>query len=191
MDLQHGSGSSGSSGSPGASKPPQTAEWAERRKQTHLRCEKQRREAINNGYVELKELLPESMLPVGCKQTNASILFRTCDYLKQMEESNRANEEKLKKKRARLEAMQMIASQYESMIGEASSSASSPLCVQCEMLRALLEYCFESFSSQIDVSDYESITRTLILWADRLDVQRLPTVMVEAAANANGGSHRR
>ncbi|KAK0418417.1 hypothetical protein QR680_013544 [Steinernema hermaphroditum] len=187
MDLQHGSGSS----SAGTPKPQQTAEWAERRKQTHLRCEKQRREAINNGYGELKELLPENMLPVGCKQTNASILFRTCDYLKQMEDSNRTNDEKLKKKRSRLDAMQMIAQQYESMIGEASSSASSPLSVQCEMLRALLEYCFESFSTQIDVSDYESITRTLILWADRLDVQRLPAVMVEAATNSNGVSHRR
>eukprot|EP00080_Pristionchus_pacificus_P016078 PDM76098.1 mxl-2 [Pristionchus pacificus] len=60
----------------------------DRKKATHLRCERQRREAINNGYNELKELLPPSMTALGCKTTNAAILFRAYDYMKQLESEN-------------------------------------------------------------------------------------------------------
>ncbi|TKR57973.1 hypothetical protein L596_030606 [Steinernema carpocapsae] len=195
MDLQQmeGPGSVDPESSPGSagSQKPQTAEWAERRKQTHLRCEKQRREAINNGYGELKELLPENMVPAGCKQTNASILFRTCDYLKQLEENNQSNEDKLKKKRAKLEGLQMIARQYESMLGDATSSASSPLSLQCQMLRALMETCFQTFANDIDVTDYETLTRTLITWANELDVNALPKVMADAAAASASSNQTR
>jgi hypothetical protein len=33
-------------------------------------------EFLQNGYQELKELLPSSLSAMGCKTTNASILFR-------------------------------------------------------------------------------------------------------------------
>ncbi|PIC41173.1 hypothetical protein B9Z55_008683 [Caenorhabditis nigoni] len=65
----------GSSSSPSAPNTPANPFSTDRKKATHLRCERQRREAINSGYNELKDLIPQTTTSLGCKTTNAAILF--------------------------------------------------------------------------------------------------------------------
>ncbi|VDK19406.1 unnamed protein product [Anisakis simplex] len=76
-----------------SNEPKKSPDTTDRKKATHLRCERQRREAINNGYQELKELLPASLTSLGCKTTNAAILFRAADYLTQLKEDLDSSEE--------------------------------------------------------------------------------------------------
>uniref|UniRef100_A0AC34QFY4 BHLH domain-containing protein n=1 Tax=Panagrolaimus sp. JU765 TaxID=591449 RepID=A0AC34QFY4_9BILA len=86
---------------------------SDRKKQTHLRCERQRREAINSGYNELKDLLPPNSSFVGCKTTNAAILFRAADYVKHLNEEIKKDEDELTKLQTQLSALELIAQQYE------------------------------------------------------------------------------
>jgi hypothetical protein len=101
----------------------------DRKKQTHLRCERQRREAINvnywlvrssfvifqSGYNDLKELLPASSSFNGCKVTNASILFRAADYVKSLDDKIKEKEKQISGFSSSQAAMCMIIQQYENM----------------------------------------------------------------------------
>uniref|UniRef100_A0A914C5Q2 BHLH domain-containing protein n=1 Tax=Acrobeloides nanus TaxID=290746 RepID=A0A914C5Q2_9BILA len=157
---------------------------SERKKQTHLRCERQRREAINSGYNSLKELLPASssfsgynslkeLLPasssfVGCKTTNAAILFRAAEYVKVLNDSIAKSEEDLSKLRTQYSALELIMQQYENF-----SMESQPFtALQIQMLQGFLDACFESFVNHVDASSYQAITRSLLMWIEQLDFQR-------------------
>uniref|UniRef100_A0A0N5C400 BHLH domain-containing protein n=1 Tax=Strongyloides papillosus TaxID=174720 RepID=A0A0N5C400_STREA len=150
----------------------------DKKKETHLRCERQRREAINNGYNELRELLPKSMSSLGCKTTNASILFRSSDYIQQLTSKLENQEEELSKLRSKVAALQMIASEYENL--------SMENCPQIEESRdqqaliKLLEMAFESFKKDVDTSDYEKLTKTLLAWVEKLDYK---SISIEALAH--------
>uniref|UniRef100_A0A915CNU2 BHLH domain-containing protein n=1 Tax=Ditylenchus dipsaci TaxID=166011 RepID=A0A915CNU2_9BILA len=141
---------------------------SERKKQTHLRCERQRREAINNGYSELKELLPASASFVGCKTTNAAILFRAADYVKALNRSIEKNEEELQKLQTQHSALEMILQQYENF----SMNSQPYSALQLQMLQNFLDSCFNSFVDHVDASNYQSFTRSLLMWIERLDFQR-------------------
>ncbi|KAJ1364065.1 hypothetical protein KIN20_024064 [Parelaphostrongylus tenuis] len=139
---------------------------ADKKKETHLRCERQRREAINSGYSDLKELIPQTASAMGCKITNAAILFRACDYITQLKSEVEANEKELRQLNAEVSALEMIAAQYESMAAETPTSNSSSL--QACMLKVLMDGCFTTFVEQVDFSSYASITRTLLTWVEQL-----------------------
>ncbi|KAI1729158.1 helix-loop-helix DNA-binding domain-containing protein [Ditylenchus destructor] len=143
---------------------------SERKKQTHLRCERQRREAINNGYSELKELLPASSSFVGCKTTNAAILFRAADYVKALNSSIEKSDDELSKLQTQYAALEMILQQYEHFSMDSQPFNNSAL--QIQMLQNFLDTCFESFRSHVDASNYQSFTKSLLLWVERLDFQR-------------------
>ncbi|KAF8357341.1 mxl-2, partial [Pristionchus pacificus] len=166
--------------SPGDAQSPNGSEESttmDRKKATHLRCERQRREAINNGYNELKELLPPSMTALGCKTTNAAILFRAYDYMKQLESENDTADSDLGQLQAQVAALRMIAQQYETMTADAPlTSNASP---QAKMLQVLLEDCFTTFAEDVDPTSYEAITRTLLQWTETLenDVQNTVSKM--------------
>ncbi|OZC11384.1 Helix-loop-helix DNA-binding domain protein [Onchocerca flexuosa] len=90
----------------------------DRKKATHLRCERQRREAINIGYQELKELIPPSFSPIGCKTTNAAILFQAAEYLNQLKKEEENLNETISQLTAQVSALELIAKQYENMANE-------------------------------------------------------------------------
>ncbi|VDM98732.1 unnamed protein product [Thelazia callipaeda] len=129
---------------------------------THLRCERQRREAINNGYQELKELLPSSFATVGCKTTNAAILFRAADYLNQLKMKEENVNELISQLSAQISALELIAEQYETM-AESSSTANA------SSVQTFLDSCFASFRRQVDVSSLQSVTQTLLPWVEILN----------------------
>uniref|UniRef100_A0A1I7WQS6 BHLH domain-containing protein n=1 Tax=Heterorhabditis bacteriophora TaxID=37862 RepID=A0A1I7WQS6_HETBA len=139
--------------------------YSDKKKQTHLRCERQRREAINNGYLELKELIPQTPSAMGCKTTNAAILFRACEHMSQLTGEVEAGEKELQQLAAQVSALEMIAAQYETMTAETPSTNSSSL--QAQMVR-LKHDCFGSFLEQVDFSSYATITRTLLTWVEQL-----------------------
>ncbi|WKY01761.1 hypothetical protein Q1695_015624 [Nippostrongylus brasiliensis] len=141
--------------------------YSDKKKQTHLRCERQRREAINSGYSDLKELIPQSASTMGCKTTNAAILFRACDYMNQLTSEVEANEKEIQQLNAQISALEMIAAQYESMAADTPSS-SGVLSLQARMLQILLDDCFASFADQVDFSSYATITRTLLTWVEQV-----------------------
>nr|CDJ83788.1 Basic helix-loop-helix dimerisation region bHLH domain containing protein [Haemonchus contortus]CDJ85763.1 Basic helix-loop-helix dimerisation region bHLH domain containing protein [Haemonchus contortus] len=140
--------------------------YSDKKKQTHLRCERQRREAINSGYSDLKELVPQTASAMGCKTTNAAILFRACDYMHQLTSEVKANEKDIQQLNAQISALEMIACQYEAMAAEAPSTTTTSL--QTRMLQILLDDCFSSFVEQVDFSSYATITRTLLTWVERI-----------------------
>ncbi|VDM59308.1 unnamed protein product [Angiostrongylus costaricensis] len=158
--------------------------YSDKKKETHLRCERQRREAINrfaydsafkpsfqSGYSDLKELIPPTTSAMGCKITNAAILFRlsyyrACDYMTQLKSEVEASEKELRRLNAEVSALEMIAAQYETMAAEAPSSNSCSL--QARMLQILIDGCFSTFVEQVDFSSYASITRTLLTWVEQL-----------------------
>ncbi|PAV56074.1 hypothetical protein WR25_01106 [Diploscapter pachys] len=141
--------------------------YNDRKKQTHLRCERQRREAINSGYNELKELIPQTTSSLGCKTTNAAVLFRACEYIHQLTNDVESGDKELQQLNTQVAALEMIAAQYESMAASAPSSSSSNS-VQARMLQTLLDDCYASFVSQVDISSYSSLTRTLLTWVESL-----------------------
>uniref|UniRef100_A0A914UWY8 BHLH domain-containing protein n=1 Tax=Plectus sambesii TaxID=2011161 RepID=A0A914UWY8_9BILA len=165
----------------------------DRKKLTHLRCERQRREAINNGYQELKELLPSSLSAMGCKTTNASILFRACEFVHQLENDKQKNAEELTRLKAQLSALEIIAMQYEQLSsdqtdasmtsGSGSSAANNgPASVQWRMFRQLMDTWFESFSQRVQTDDYNSIARTLLAWQETgVDFEGASNLMSSAA----------
>ncbi|VDD95417.1 unnamed protein product [Enterobius vermicularis] len=157
-------GDSENSSSAESKKSPDTTD---RKKATHLRCERQRREAINNGYQELKELLPASFSSIGCKTTNALILFRAADYLNQLKADVDNTQSKLTQLLAQVQALELIAAQYENMSAETSVANKSSL--QCRMVQTLLDACYTSFCRQVDVSTLQSVTQTLLPWVENLD----------------------
>uniref|UniRef100_A0A7E4VP48 BHLH domain-containing protein n=1 Tax=Panagrellus redivivus TaxID=6233 RepID=A0A7E4VP48_PANRE len=149
----------------------------DRKKATHLRCERQRREAINTGYNDLKDLLPASANVVGCKTTNAAILFRAADYVKQLNSEIKKDEDELAKMQTQLSALELIAQQYESF-----SDASKPEePVQVEMMTKFLDACFDSFSEKFNDANYESITRSILGWTETADLKKPAEAMLNAA----------
>ncbi|KAI6222378.1 BHLH domain-containing protein [Aphelenchoides fujianensis] len=146
---------------------------SERKKQTHLRCERQRREAINNGYNDLKELLPASTSFAGCKTTNASILFRAADYVKQLDETIKAKEKTVNGFASSQAAMCMIIQQYESM------GADKPQPVHTQVLKSFLDECFDSFSKEVDMNNYQTMTKSLLMWVEKLPYLEIVEKMLE------------
>ncbi|CAK5061642.1 unnamed protein product [Meloidogyne enterolobii] len=147
---------------------------SERKKQTHLRCERQRREAINSGYSELKDLLPASASFTGCKTTNAAILFRAADYVKSLDSSIEKNEEELSKLQTQFAALEMILQQYENFSFDSQTSS----VIQLKMLQNFLDKCFESFLANVDVSNYKSLTNSLLMWIERIDFQNMSDALL-------------
>jgi len=157
----------------------------DRKKQTHLRCERQRREAINNGYLELKELLPSSLSAMGCKTTNASILFRAADYIQQLDGERQKSADELQRLKSQMAALQVIAVNYEQLSSEQSSSidavsskggadaidANSPTSAQWRMFRQFMDICFDSFVQQVHIDNYNSIARSLLSWLESVDFE--------------------
>ncbi|VDK76798.1 unnamed protein product [Litomosoides sigmodontis] len=135
----------------------------DRKKATHLRCERQRREAINIGYQELKELLPPSFSPIGCKTTNAAILFRAADYLNQLKKEEGDLNETILQLTAQVSALELIAKQYESMA-----------------IQAFLDSCFASFRRQVNVSSLQSVIETLLPWVEILDYDKISRDTLDA-----------
>ena len=68
---------------------------------------------LQSGYNELKDLLPASSSFIGCKTTNAAILFRAAEYVKSLESNIEKNEEELAKFQTQYSAMEMILHHYE------------------------------------------------------------------------------
>ncbi|KAL4002521.1 Helix-loop-helix DNA-binding domain family protein [Acanthocheilonema viteae] len=150
----------------------------DRKKATHLRCERQRREAINIGYQELKELLPASFSPIGCKTTNAAILFRAADYLNQLKKEERDLNETVSQLTAQVSALELIAKQYENMaVGSCTSTRSS---IHCQILQAFLDSCFASFRGQVNVSSLQSVIETLLPWVEVLDYDKISRDTIDA-----------
>ncbi|KAK6100549.1 Helix-loop-helix DNA-binding domain family protein [Brugia pahangi] len=150
----------------------------DRKKATHLRCERQRREAINIGYQELKELLPSSFSPIGCKTTNAAILFRAADYLNQLKKEEENLNETLSQLAAQVSALELIAKQYENMaINSCTSNKSS---IQCQIIQAFLDSCFASFRRQVNVSSLQSVIETLLPWVEIVDYDKISRDTLDA-----------
>ncbi|CAJ0942394.1 unnamed protein product, partial [Mesorhabditis belari] len=145
---------------------------ADRKKETHLRCERQRREAINNGYSELKDLIPASMATMGCKTTNAAVLFRAAEYLQLLQNEVEAEKQELAQAESKIAALSMIAEQYESMSREAPQECT----IQMQMMKKLLDDCYLSFTNQVNLNDYATITRSLIPWVETLEPQTKTTM---------------
>lgn len=175
-ELNSQSQSSGSgSGSTGKGRGVKGVQMApdstDRKKATHLRCERQRREAINSGYADLKQLLPSHLSPLGCKTTNASILYRACDYIRQLQaEEQRASEEKAKLS-AQAMALQIIARQYQQIAIDQEQTTTpgnpaSPICLKYKMFQDLMMKWFASYSSQVDTASYPEMTRTVLSWLE-------------------------
>lgn len=158
----------GSSSSPSAPNTPANSGGfsTDRKKATHLRCERQRREAINSGYSELKDLIPQTTTSLGCKTTNAAILFRACDFMGQLKTDISDADKQLNQLNAQAAALEMIASEYEQMASSVPDAGQST--IQVKMLQLLLDDCFSSFSSQVDFNTYATITRTLLSWVESL-----------------------
>ncbi|PIC41172.1 hypothetical protein B9Z55_008683 [Caenorhabditis nigoni] len=156
----------GSSSSPSAPNTPANPFSTDRKKATHLRCERQRREAINSGYNELKDLIPQTTTSLGCKTTNAAILFRACDFMGQLKTDISDADKQLQVLNAQASALEMIASEYEQMASSVPDSGQST--IQVKMLQLLLDDCFSTFSNQVDFTTYATITRTLLSWVESL-----------------------
>ncbi|CAB3403638.1 unnamed protein product [Caenorhabditis bovis] len=163
----------GSSSSPSAPTTPTNPLYTmDRKKATHLRCERQRREAINSGYNELKDLIPQTTTSLGCKTTNAAILFRACDFITQLKNDIDGNDKELQQLTAQAAALEMIAAEYEQMASAVPSASTQT--IQTKMLQTLLDDCFNSFSEQVDFSTYATITRTLLSWVENLAANKEP-----------------
>lgn len=122
---------------------------------------------FQSGYNDLKDLLPSNSSFVGCKTTNAAILFRAADYVKQLNEEIKKDEEEFSKLQTQLSALELIAQQYESF--SSSNEPDSPL--QVEMMKKFLDSCFETFSTTFDDKDYPTITKTLLSWIESMNLK--------------------
>uniref|UniRef100_A0A183FQD4 BHLH domain-containing protein n=1 Tax=Heligmosomoides polygyrus TaxID=6339 RepID=A0A183FQD4_HELPZ len=119
-----------------------------------------------SGYSDLKELIPQTASAMGCKTTNAAILFRACDYMTQLTSEVEANEKDI----------QQLSAQVSSRINiDISQFALTPSTneifrykLASFQLQILLDDCFSSFIEQVDFSSYATITRTLLTWVEQI-----------------------
>ncbi|VDM94702.1 unnamed protein product, partial [Onchocerca ochengi] len=123
------------------------------------------------GYQELKELIPPSFSPVGCKTTNAAILFQAADYLNQLKKEEENLNETISQLTAQVSALELIAKQYENMA--VNSCVSNRSSIQCQVMQTFLDSCFASFRRQVNVSSLQSVIETLLPWVEILDYDKI------------------
>ncbi|KAH7731579.1 Helix-loop-helix DNA-binding domain containing protein [Aphelenchoides avenae] len=96
------------------------------------------------------------------------IMFRAAEYVKSLDESIKKSEDELAKLQMQYSALEMILQQYENF----SLDTQPYSALQIQMLQNFLDCCFESFASHLKATDYQAITRSLLMWIERLDFQQ-------------------
>uniref|UniRef100_A0A915KY54 ADP-ribosylation factor 1-like 2 n=1 Tax=Romanomermis culicivorax TaxID=13658 RepID=A0A915KY54_ROMCU len=144
----------------------------DRKKRVHLKCEKLRREAIKNGYKDLKNLLPNEVAPLGFKMTNASILYRAVDYLRELTQTDEQQKEEIKNLKSQLVALQLICQNYEHLSVEQEHSTVSGhnhslSTLKYTMFTNLMDELYKSFDSTVSTDNYEVLTRSLLSWLEQ------------------------
>lgn len=85
---------------------------------------------FQSGYSELKDLIPQTTTSLGCKTTNAAILFRACDFMNQLKQDISESEKELNQLNAQAAALEMIASEYEQMASSVPATGQSTIQVK-------------------------------------------------------------
>lgn len=76
--------------------------------------------------------MPQSLSPVGCKTTNAAILFRTVDYINQLKGDIESIDTNLSQLASQVSTLELIIKEYENM--SAASSIEPNNLVQCNVV---------------------------------------------------------
>lgn len=64
---------------------------------------------------------------MGCKTTNASILFRAADYIQQLENDRQKSADELQRLKSQMAALQVIALNYEQLSSAQSTDTMSTI----------------------------------------------------------------
>nr|CAD2177957.1 unnamed protein product [Meloidogyne enterolobii] len=100
--------------------------------------------------------------------------FFLADYVKSLDSSIEKNEEELSKLQTQFAALEMILQQYENFSFDSQTSS----VIQLKMLQNFLDKCFESFLANVDVSNYKSLTNSLLMWIERIDFQNMSDALL-------------
>ncbi|KRX41965.1 Max-like protein X [Trichinella murrelli] len=153
----------------------------DRKKQVHLYCEKMRREAIKVGYAELKHLLPSKVTSLGYKLTNANILYRAADCLRELKQNNKDQTEEINRLRSEVVALQIICQNYARLSFQEEenfdrlSDINNANTLKFELFREMFDYLGQSFDSSVNFDSYPSLAQSMLVWFEQtVDFQHLP-----------------
>ncbi|KRY79680.1 Max-like protein X, partial [Trichinella pseudospiralis] len=153
----------------------------DRKKQVHLYCEKMRREAIKVGYAELKHLLPSKVTSLGYKLTNANILYRAADCLRELKQNNKDQTEEINRLRSEVVALQIICQNYARLSFQEEenfdrlSDINNAQTLKFELFREMFDYLGRSFDSSVNFDSYPSLAQSMLVWFEQtVDFQHLP-----------------
>lgn len=103
-------------------------QFRERRRAAHLQAEKKRRNSIQHGFQELKELLPplpsEQSGGAGLmRATKAVVLQRAVSYCEMLRKTNSQSNDKLAKLRQEAEGLEIMRDQLQQFVAQAATVA--------------------------------------------------------------------
>ncbi|KRX79569.1 Max-like protein X, partial [Trichinella sp. T6] len=156
----------------------------DRKKQVHLYCEKMRREAIKVGYAELKHLLPSKVTSLGYKLTNANILYRAADCLRELKQNNKDQTEEINRLRSEVPRLVGNISNYRNYARlsfqeeenfDRLSDINNANTLKFELFREMFDYLGQSFDSSVNFDSYPSLAQSMLVWFEQtVDFQHLP-----------------
>ncbi|KRX99540.1 Max-like protein X, partial [Trichinella pseudospiralis] len=156
----------------------------DRKKQVHLYCEKMRREAIKVGYAELKHLLPSKVTSLGYKLTNANILYRAADCLRELKQNNKDQTEEINRLRSEVPRLVGNISNYRNYARlsfqeeenfDRLSDINNAQTLKFELFREMFDYLGRSFDSSVNFDSYPSLAQSMLVWFEQtVDFQHLP-----------------
>jgi len=157
-----------------------TLDPSERKRVQHLHAEQTRRSALKGGFELLEDLLPE-FNSTNTKPTNALVLLKTAERLRELKSALPVNEMAILRLKTDIQQMNDRISNYQKQLTMSGKSASKVGMFQqmlegyCKqrtqqswqfwLMRKLLDPLLESYKSEVQGSSREDILNGAVQWA--------------------------
>ncbi|XP_065568402.1 hypermethylated in cancer 2 protein-like isoform X3 [Artemia franciscana] len=146
----------------------------ERRREAHTVAEQKRRDAIKKGYDALQELVPSCQQndgTIAMKMSKAIVLQKSIEYIQQLEEEKKAQEEHLTSLRKEVIALRIMKENYE-LIVEAhkrqpgTNEVQVPDEAKFRVFQTMMDSLFETFDHMVNASSFSDLSAGVFNWLE-------------------------
>lgn len=150
-------------------------EYKQRRRAAHLRAEQKRRNAIKQGYDDLKEILPcPAHEQAGLQRASkAVILQRTIDYVQTLKKQTSQQSERVKKLENEAKGLRIMKEQLTQFVGSPNNVNSGSLnneisdAARFAIFRGIMDELYSSFEPNVSVNDFATLSGSTFRWLEQ------------------------
>lgn len=152
-------------------------EYKQRRKAAHLKAEQKRRNAIKQGYDDLKQVLPcPPHEQAGLQRASkAVILRRTADYMQSLKKQTQTQYDRVKRLENEAAGLRIMNEQLTQFVGSTTAELSQQQdCdemiseqVRFAIFRGIMDELYVSFDAVVRADDFKTITATSYRWLEQ------------------------